>query len=117
MRKSKQDVKQEALEKRVREDICAAPSFGKLRSRAISFLRTLYGKEDEYVLAKIAENDEAPEKYLTAHAKVYNAKSARAKTLYSLAIQVIKESGVKTQPTGKFRGEGQSIDWEACEKM
>ena len=90
-----------------RKAISNAPSFAKLRARAISHLKTLYSVEG--VAREVAAKDAAPELYLRAHAGVWGAKSARARTLYRLAREVIAESGIQTAPPGKFRGEGERL--------
>ncbi|MFH0826096.1 MAG: hypothetical protein V2B18_25375 [Pseudomonadota bacterium] len=97
----------------VRDRIRAAPSFGNLRARTIAFWKSLYGREPDRITRSTGEYDAEPERYLSAHAGVMKAESARAKTLHELAKKVIQEAGVPVLgKEGKFRGEAQVIDYD-----
>lgn len=90
-----------------------APSFPKLRKAVIAFHKSLhpYGfffGDFEKLLKDI---EDRPDRLLTAHARVLNAKSARAKTLLRLADAVFSETGLPRKPQGKFRFEN-GLDWE-----
>ncbi len=93
--------------------IQSAPSYPALVKSAIANLKTVYGKDT------IEENfqrfyRDTPESLLTAHAGVFNSKSARCKTLQSLADKVFLETGLPRCPQGQFRGQN-GLDVNAIE--
>ena len=88
------------LLKRVDEVVASAPSFPRLRRAVKSHLASLYGKER----AEDQIQHYQPHKMLTAHAGVWGAKSARAKTLRELADKVFAETGLPRNSQGMFRG-------------
>ena len=95
----------------IRNRIRNAPSFEKLKAATCRFYVSLYGKGSPHIAELMAEVGKRPEKLLTAHAGVMNARSTRAKTMHHLSRAVIQEAGLPTKPSSKFRGEGERIDW------
>lgn len=91
-----------------REKIVSAPSWGKLKAAALRYAHSL----SRYTYATtIAGLEKEPEKALTAHAGVMNAKSTACKTLTTLANAVFAETGLPRRPRGMFRGED-GLDWK-----
>ncbi len=96
----------------VREKIRSAPSFPKLRKAYAGFLTSLYGKDSGYVHTRMEQEDAEPERLLTAHASVMDAKSARCKTMKQLANDVFRETGLPRNAQGKYRGMD-GVNWQA----
>ncbi len=107
------DTERSNLEKAVRFRIIATAAYPDLLKAALRFEISLYGKRSERVATREREYMAEPEDLLKVHSYVVNAKSARARTLRELSLQVIEQAGLKPymQPIGKFRGDDSRIDW------
>ena len=94
----------------VRGRMRLAPSFQALRKAAMRFTMNLHKLDSAYCAEREREYITEPEKLLSAHAGVMDAKSARCKTLRALADAVIAEAGLPMQPRGLYRGMDYLVD-------
>lgn len=101
--------KEQILGDLVRDKIINAPSFQKLVAASKAFRKSLHGQVSE---AWLTEKMQTPWDFLSEHAGVMNAKSARARTLQSLADAVIREAELPMMAPGRYRGMDYRIDWD-----
>lgn len=101
--------KEEILGPMVKDKILNAPSFPKLVAASKSFQKSLGSQPRPDYEAFVSEQ---PWDLLSEHSGVLSAKSARAKTLKSLADAVIREADLPMQKPGRYRGMDYRIDWD-----
>jgi len=93
-----------------RQLIRNAPDYPALLACYRRFIRSLYPQSD-YFVQKIAEIEQEPEILLTAHSRVMNAKSSRAKTMRRHADAIFAYTNLPRRPQGYFRGmDGLDLD-------